>query len=226
MFFVPWNRETPLHQLYSSAFSKQKLQIYPTKKPALPFGELPPGYQHLHTQLQYECVSPFYRRLGSSRRTCLKTGKWSGRAPVCVPSESPREKKCAYLLGEWGNRMCIHLRYLGSHSSVGCLYFQLGERSNKAWRIYMSFYPPVELVLLMVKWSGFQHSNLPLLFPTLLLSKRYRESFSWFEIAFLQPLHIFLYSLLQVGFFFHLYTLAQSWQKHQSLSNRRESLQF
>ncbi|XP_009077586.1 PREDICTED: inactive serine protease PAMR1, partial [Acanthisitta chloris] len=79
------SRETPLHQLYSSAFSKQKLQVYPTKKPALPFGELPPGYQHLHTQLQYECVSPFYRRLGSSRRTCLKTGKWSGRAPVCIP---------------------------------------------------------------------------------------------------------------------------------------------
>ncbi|NXU16522.1 PAMR1 protease, partial [Pardalotus punctatus] len=79
------SRETPLHQLYSSAFSKKKLQIYPTKKPALPFGELPPGYQHLHTQLQYECVSPFYRRLGSSRRTCLKTGKWSGRAPVCIP---------------------------------------------------------------------------------------------------------------------------------------------
>ncbi|NWS75812.1 PAMR1 protease, partial [Crotophaga sulcirostris] len=79
------SRETPLHQLYSSAFSKQKLEIYPTKKPALPFGDLPPGYQHLHTQIQYECISPFYRRLGSSRRTCLKTGKWSGRAPVCIP---------------------------------------------------------------------------------------------------------------------------------------------
>ncbi|XP_061853963.1 inactive serine protease PAMR1 isoform X2 [Colius striatus] len=79
------SRETPLHQLYSSAFSKQKLEVYPTKKPALPFGALPPGYQHLHTQLQYECISPFYRRLGSSRRTCLKTGKWSGRAPVCIP---------------------------------------------------------------------------------------------------------------------------------------------
>ncbi|XP_054017383.1 inactive serine protease PAMR1 [Dryobates pubescens] len=79
------SRETPLHQLYSSAFSKQKLQLYPTKRPALPFGELPAGYQHLHTQLQYECISPFYRRLGSSRRTCLKTGKWSGRAPVCIP---------------------------------------------------------------------------------------------------------------------------------------------
>ncbi|KAM7163635.1 inactive serine protease PAMR1 isoform 2-T2 [Macrochelys suwanniensis] len=79
------SRETPLHQLYSSAFSKQKLEIYPTKKPMLPFGDLPPGYQHLHTQLQYDCISPFYRRLGSSRRTCLKTGKWSGRAPTCVP---------------------------------------------------------------------------------------------------------------------------------------------
>uniref|UniRef100_A0A8C8RU39 Inactive serine protease PAMR1 n=1 Tax=Pelusios castaneus TaxID=367368 RepID=A0A8C8RU39_9SAUR len=79
------SRETPLHQLYSSAFSKQKLEIYPTKKSVLPFGDLPPGYQHLHTQLQYDCISPFYRRLGSSRRTCLKTGKWSGRAPSCIP---------------------------------------------------------------------------------------------------------------------------------------------
>uniref|UniRef100_A0A2I2YGE5 Inactive serine protease PAMR1 n=1 Tax=Gorilla gorilla gorilla TaxID=9595 RepID=A0A2I2YGE5_GORGO len=79
------SRETPLHQLYSAAFSKQKLQSAPTKKPALPFGDLPMGYQHLHTQLQYECISPFYRRLGSSRRTCLRTGKWSGRAPSCIP---------------------------------------------------------------------------------------------------------------------------------------------
>uniref|UniRef100_A0A8D2L6J1 Inactive serine protease PAMR1 n=1 Tax=Varanus komodoensis TaxID=61221 RepID=A0A8D2L6J1_VARKO len=83
--FVLWLKETPLHQLYSSAFSKQKLEVYPTKKASLPFGELPPGFQHLHTQLQYDCISPFYRRLGSSRRTCLKTGKWSGRAPSCIP---------------------------------------------------------------------------------------------------------------------------------------------
>ncbi|XP_066439594.1 inactive serine protease PAMR1 [Eleutherodactylus coqui] len=84
------SRETPLHQLYSSSsssssFIKEKIEIYPTKKPALPPGELPKGFQHLHTQIQYECVSPFYRRTGSSRRTCLKTGKWSGRAPSCIP---------------------------------------------------------------------------------------------------------------------------------------------
>ncbi|KAM4721240.1 inactive serine protease PAMR1 [Rhinophrynus dorsalis] len=79
------SRETPLHQLYSSSFTKEKSDIYPTKKPALPPGELPPGFHHLHTQLQYECISQFYRRTGSSRRTCLKTGKWSGRAPSCIP---------------------------------------------------------------------------------------------------------------------------------------------
>ena len=98
---VPRCRETPLHQLYSSAFSKQKLQGAPTKKPVLPFGDLPTGYQHLHTQLQYECISPFYRRLGSSRRTCLRTGKWSGRAPSCIPSESRLILGCSSLQLTW-----------------------------------------------------------------------------------------------------------------------------
>nr|XP_033784634.1 inactive serine protease PAMR1-like isoform X1 [Geotrypetes seraphini] len=79
------SRETPLHQFYSSAVGKKETEIFPTKRPLLPFGELPPGFQHLHTQLQYDCISPFYRRLGSSRRTCLKTGKWSGHAPTCIP---------------------------------------------------------------------------------------------------------------------------------------------
>lgn len=79
------SRETPLHQLYSTSFTKEKMDIYPTKKPALPPGELPQGYHHLHAQLQYECASQFYKRTGSSRRTCLKTGKWSGRAPSCIP---------------------------------------------------------------------------------------------------------------------------------------------
>ncbi|XP_069479462.1 inactive serine protease PAMR1 isoform X2 [Ambystoma mexicanum] len=79
------SRETPLHVLYSETFSKHKQDIFPTKRPGLPPGELPAGYHHLHTQLQYNCLSPFYQRLGSSRRTCLKTGKWSGRAPSCIP---------------------------------------------------------------------------------------------------------------------------------------------
>ncbi|XP_036182078.1 inactive serine protease PAMR1 isoform X4 [Myotis myotis] len=111
------SRETPLHQLYSSTFSKQKLQGIPTKKPALPFGDLPIGYQHLHTQLQYECISPFYRRLGSSRRTCLRTGKWSGRAPSCIPicgkTENITAPKTQGLRWPW--QAAIYRRVSGVH---------------------------------------------------------------------------------------------------------------
>uniref|UniRef100_A0A671E139 Inactive serine protease PAMR1 n=1 Tax=Rhinolophus ferrumequinum TaxID=59479 RepID=A0A671E139_RHIFE len=111
------SRETPLHQLYSSAFSKQKFQGAPTKKPALPFGDLPTGYQHLHTQLQYECISPFYRRLGSSRRTCLRTGKWSGRAPSCIPicgkTENVTAPKSPGLRWPW--QAAVYRRASGVH---------------------------------------------------------------------------------------------------------------
>uniref|UniRef100_A0A8C5XNV7 Peptidase domain containing associated with muscle reration 1 n=1 Tax=Microcebus murinus TaxID=30608 RepID=A0A8C5XNV7_MICMU len=111
------SRETPLHQLYSAAFSKQKLQGAPTKKPALPFGDLPTGYQHLHTQLQYECISPFYRRLGSSRRTCLRTGKWSGRAPSCIPICGKIENATAPKTQgmRWPWQVAIYRRTSGVH---------------------------------------------------------------------------------------------------------------
>lgn len=101
---------------------------------------------------------------GQQQEDLPEDRKMEWESPCVYSKWVSKGKKCAYLLGEWGNRMCVHLRYLGSHSHVGCLYFQLAERSNKAWRIYVSFYPPVELVLLMVKWSGFQHCNLPLIF--------------------------------------------------------------
>uniref|UniRef100_A0A2K5QPF6 Inactive serine protease PAMR1 n=1 Tax=Cebus imitator TaxID=2715852 RepID=A0A2K5QPF6_CEBIM len=111
------SRETPLHQLYSAAFSKQKLQSAPTKKPALPFGDLPTGYQHLHTQLQYECISPFYRRLGSSRRTCLRNGKWSGRAPSCIPICGKIENVTALKTQDlrWPWQAAIYRRTSGVH---------------------------------------------------------------------------------------------------------------
>lgn len=123
--------ETPLHQLYSSAFSKQKLQAAPTKKPALPFGDLPAGYQHLHTQLQYECISPFYRRLGSSRRTCLRTGKWSGRAPSCIPicgkTENITAPKTQGLRWPW--QAAIYRRASGVHG---------GSLQKDAWFLVCS----------------------------------------------------------------------------------------
>ncbi|XP_041132770.1 inactive serine protease PAMR1 [Polyodon spathula] len=79
-------RNTPLHKLYSSSSSlaKHQKQILPSKTPPV-LGELAPGFHHLYTQLQYECTSPFYQQTGSTRRTCLKTGKWSGRHATCLP---------------------------------------------------------------------------------------------------------------------------------------------
>ncbi|XP_020368554.2 inactive serine protease PAMR1 [Rhincodon typus] len=78
-------RKTPLHRLFAAIQDKEQSQISPTKIPVHHIGNLPAGFYHPHTQLEYECISPFYRRLGSKKRTCLKTGKWSGRSPTCIP---------------------------------------------------------------------------------------------------------------------------------------------
>ncbi|XP_062918314.1 inactive serine protease PAMR1-like isoform X4 [Mobula hypostoma] len=81
----PQTRRTPLHRLLATILDKEQSQVSPTKAPVQHVGNLPSGFFHPHTQLEYECISPFYRRLGSRKRTCLKTGKWSGRSPLCIP---------------------------------------------------------------------------------------------------------------------------------------------
>ncbi|XP_043938591.1 inactive serine protease PAMR1 isoform X2 [Protopterus annectens] len=82
--YIP-SRMTSLPVPYSAIFTKKTYEIYPTKKTVLPIMEVAPGYHNLHTQLEYDCISQFYQRTGSKRRTCLKTGKWSGRPPKCSP---------------------------------------------------------------------------------------------------------------------------------------------
>ncbi len=51
------------------------------------FGDLPATFHHVYTSIAYECVSALYKHSGSTRRTCLKTGKWSGRHFSCSPGE-------------------------------------------------------------------------------------------------------------------------------------------
>ncbi|KAK7891585.1 hypothetical protein WMY93_023548 [Mugilogobius chulae] len=68
-------RKTPVHKLLSRQLRSDG--------PLL--SQLPPGFHHLYTHIEYECASPFYHHSGSSRRTCLKTGKWSGRHVSCSP---------------------------------------------------------------------------------------------------------------------------------------------
>uniref|UniRef100_A0A8P4K5K0 Inactive serine protease PAMR1 n=1 Tax=Dicentrarchus labrax TaxID=13489 RepID=A0A8P4K5K0_DICLA len=77
-------RKTPVHKLYSSGLGRQLQSDSPTKGPPVLF-HLPQGFHHLYTHIEYECASTFYQHSGSSRRTCLKTGKWSGRHVSCSP---------------------------------------------------------------------------------------------------------------------------------------------
>ncbi|XP_076126606.1 inactive serine protease PAMR1 isoform X2 [Alosa pseudoharengus] len=94
------SRKTPVHKLYSSAsLGKPFVSAAPTRSPQV-LHQLPPGFHPLYTHIQYECLSPYYQHSGSSRRTCLKTGKWSGRHVSCSPvcgkisnfnPQSPRE---------------------------------------------------------------------------------------------------------------------------------------
>ncbi|XP_042344706.1 inactive serine protease PAMR1-like isoform X2 [Plectropomus leopardus] len=47
--------------------------------------ELPHGFHPVHATIEYSCASPLYRNTGSSRRTCMKSGRWSGRHVSCSP---------------------------------------------------------------------------------------------------------------------------------------------
>ncbi|XP_065812927.1 inactive serine protease PAMR1 [Labrus bergylta] len=78
------SRKTPLHKLYSTMQGRQLQSDDPSKAPP-PLSQLPQGFHPLYTHIEYECASQFYQHSGSSRRTCLKTGKWSGRHVSCSP---------------------------------------------------------------------------------------------------------------------------------------------
>ncbi|XP_017314205.2 inactive serine protease PAMR1 isoform X2 [Ictalurus punctatus] len=76
------SRKSPVHRLYSSL---QPHEGESSSNIETAQGELPTGFHHLYTSIEYECISPLYQYSGSARRTCLKTGKWSGRHVTCLP---------------------------------------------------------------------------------------------------------------------------------------------
>lgn len=82
-------RKTPVQIFYSSRLDRRPQSTGPTKVPPV-VSQLPPGFHQLYSQIEYECASPYYQHHGSSRRTCLKTGKWSGRHVSCSPGEGSR----------------------------------------------------------------------------------------------------------------------------------------
>lgn len=93
LFFFFYNyfahRKTIVHRLLSSSVNQQFQPVVPTKSSTL-LPQLPQGFHHLYTHIEYECASQFYHHFGSARRTCLKTGKWSGRHVSCSPGEGSK----------------------------------------------------------------------------------------------------------------------------------------
>ncbi|XP_055770358.1 inactive serine protease PAMR1-like [Salvelinus fontinalis] len=87
------SRQSPVHGLHTSARHKVYDSLPPGMDPPssgkLPstqdpiLGDLPRGFHHLYTSIEYECASSLYQHYGSPRRTCLKTGRWSGRHVSC-----------------------------------------------------------------------------------------------------------------------------------------------
>ncbi|XP_068429817.1 inactive serine protease PAMR1 isoform X1 [Clinocottus analis] len=61
------------------------IPLAPTGDDGDAFAEFPRGLHPVRTILEYTCASPLYHHTGSSRRTCLKSGRWSGRHVSCTP---------------------------------------------------------------------------------------------------------------------------------------------
>lgn len=68
--------------------------------------ELPKGFHSVYTSIEYECASPLYQHTGSSRRTCLKSGRWSGRHVSCSPGESNSQSVNNFNCPQLGNWIC------------------------------------------------------------------------------------------------------------------------
>ncbi|KAL2088942.1 hypothetical protein ACEWY4_015841 [Coilia grayii] len=109
---VALRRNTTIHGLYSLA----NLRIPGTaslSKEVAPMDPLPDGFHPQYTQIEYECASPLYQHSGSARRTCLKTGKWSGHhvscSPVCGTVRSVRPQTLADTQWPWQAAIYRHV---------------------------------------------------------------------------------------------------------------------
>lgn len=79
-----YSRKSPVHRLYSAS-AQAGTEAGLQEKEFAVVVDLPPTFHHVYTSIEYECVSMLYKSSGSARRTCLKSGKWSGRHFSCSP---------------------------------------------------------------------------------------------------------------------------------------------
>ncbi|CAB1338921.1 unnamed protein product [Coregonus sp. 'balchen'] len=137
------SRKSPVHRLYTS--SRHKVYDPPssgklpsTQDPTL--GELPRGFHHLYTSIEYACALPLYQHRGSPRRTCLKTGRWSGRhvscSPVCGQLPAAFSPQNLTEIG-WPWHAAIYLRF-PSIRSAGSSLQGAPEEASSPWQLACS----------------------------------------------------------------------------------------
>uniref|UniRef100_A0A3Q4HQ04 Peptidase domain containing associated with muscle reration 1 n=1 Tax=Neolamprologus brichardi TaxID=32507 RepID=A0A3Q4HQ04_NEOBR len=70
----------------------------------------PTSFHPVYTSIDYKCASPLYQNKGSSRRTCLKTGRWSGHYVSCSPGEISKSLRL------WPWHAAIYIRSPPDHT--------------------------------------------------------------------------------------------------------------
>ncbi|XP_062405884.1 inactive serine protease PAMR1 [Sardina pilchardus] len=112
-----------------------------------PVEPLPAGFHPLFTQIEYECASPLYQHFGSARRTCLKTGKWSGHhvscSPVCGKLGSVSPQTLAETQWPWHAAIYHHISDGASAGSTGREEAssgggRIGDKRGERWQLTCS----------------------------------------------------------------------------------------
>ncbi|XP_057200911.1 inactive serine protease PAMR1 isoform X2 [Triplophysa rosa] len=111
----PPSRKSPVHKLYSAS-AQAGTEAGLQEKDFSVVVDLPPTFQHVYSSIEYECVSVLYKHSGSARRTCLKTGKWSGRhfscSPVCGKLSPASPQNLTEVHWPWHAALYSHLHHV------------------------------------------------------------------------------------------------------------------
>ncbi|XP_056602708.1 inactive serine protease PAMR1 [Triplophysa dalaica] len=111
----PPSRKSPVHKLYSAS-AQTGTEAGLQEKEFSVVVDLPSTFHHVYSSIEYECVSMLYKHSGSARRTCLKTGKWSGRhftcSPVCGKLSPASPQNLTEVHWPWHAALYTHLHHV------------------------------------------------------------------------------------------------------------------
>ncbi|CAN9506652.1 unnamed protein product [Ophioblennius macclurei] len=105
-----------VHDVLSAGF----VPLSPDREKGGDEAAFPLGFHPLYTSIEYKCASSLYRHAGSSRRTCLKSGRWSGRHVSCSPACGKMDPPSGRDLSgaQWPWHVAIYIRSAPDHTAA------------------------------------------------------------------------------------------------------------